>query len=67
MIPMACKFGDYLPVLLDVRQVSQIVVPAELPDAAVLGATIDNRFRSTIGRHRNFSGVFSTAAQAKSQ
>jgi hypothetical protein len=48
VIPMACKFGDYLPVLLDVRQVSQIVVPAELPDAAVLGATIDNRFRSTI-------------------
>lgn len=45
LIPLRAKFDDYLPVVFGVRRVSQIVLPAELPDAAILGATIDDRFR----------------------
>ncbi len=45
VIPLRAKFDDYLSVRLGVRRASQIVVPAELPDATVLGGTIDERFR----------------------
>ncbi len=45
VIPERAKFDDYLSVALGVRRASQIVTPAELPDASVLGATIDERFR----------------------
>jgi hypothetical protein len=45
IIPDRVKFDDYLSVALGMRQASQIVLPAELPDASVLGATIDERFR----------------------
>lgn len=48
VIPHRTKFDDYLSVALGVRQASQIVLPAELPDASVLGATIDNRFRQKL-------------------
>lgn len=45
VIPDRAKFDDYLSVVLGGRRASQIVLPAELPDASVLGATIDDRFR----------------------
>jgi hypothetical protein len=45
VIPLRTKFDDYLAVALDVRRASQFISPAELPDAAILGATIDDRFR----------------------
>ena len=48
VIPDRAKFDDYLSVLLGVRRASQIVLPAELPDASVLGATIDDRFRQKL-------------------
>lgn len=51
-IPMRTKFDDYLPVALGVRRASQIVMPAELPDASILGATIDERFRQKMSGHR---------------
>ena len=49
VIPLKTKFDDYLPVALGVRRASQIVIPAELPDASILGATIDDRFRQKMG------------------
>ena len=48
VIPLKTKFDDYLPVALGVRRASQIVMPAELPDASILGATIDDRFRQKV-------------------
>ena len=51
-IPMKTKFDDYLPVALGVRRASQIIMPAELPDASILGSTIDDRFRQKMGGHR---------------
>ena len=36
LIPLRAKFDDYLPVVLGIRPVTQLVFPAELPDAAVL-------------------------------
>lgn len=51
-IPLKTKFDDYLPVALGVRRASQIVMPAELPDASILGATIDERFRQKMSGHR---------------
>ncbi len=51
VIPKRAKFDDYLPVALGVRRASQIITPAELPDASVLGGTIDEQFRQkTQGR-----------------
>ncbi|MEX0974339.1 MAG: hypothetical protein WD024_03170 [Bacillota bacterium] len=51
-IPLKVKFDDYLPVALGVRRASQIIVPAELPDASILGSTIDERFRHKMSGHR---------------
>ncbi len=51
-IPTKAKFDDFLPVALGVRRASQIVMPAELPDASILGSTIDERFRQKMGGHR---------------
>ena len=48
VIPDRAKFDDYLSVALGARRASQIVLPAELPDASVLGATIDDRFRQKL-------------------
>lgn len=45
IIPARVKFDDYLSVALGVRRASQVVFPAELPDAMILGATIDDRFQ----------------------
>lgn len=51
IIPERTKFDDYLAVALDVRRASQLISPAELPDASILGATIDERFnRKMAGR-----------------
>jgi hypothetical protein len=47
-IPLKTKFDDFLAVALDVRRASQFISPAELPDAAILGATIDDRFRQKV-------------------
>jgi hypothetical protein len=44
VIPLRAKFDDYLAVALDIRRASQFISPAELPDASILGATIDDRF-----------------------
>lgn len=44
VIPLRAKFDDFLAVALDVRRASQFISPAELPDASILGATIDDRF-----------------------
>lgn len=52
VIPQRTKFDDYLPVVLGVRQAAQMVIPAELPDAGVLGATIDDRFRQKMSGRR---------------
>lgn len=52
VIPLRTKFDDYLPVALGVRRASQVVVPAELPDATILGATIDDRFRQKAAGRR---------------
>ncbi|HHW18792.1 MAG TPA: hypothetical protein GXX30_07810 [Firmicutes bacterium] len=52
VIPLKTKFDDYLPVVLGIRRATQIVVPAELPDAAILGATIDDRFRQKMQGRR---------------
>ena len=52
VIPLRTKFDDYLPVALGVRRASQIIVPAELPDASILGATIDDRFRQKMRGRR---------------
>lgn len=51
-IPERAKFDDYLPVALGVRKASQVVMPAELPDASILGSTIDERFRQKMSGHR---------------
>lgn len=51
-IPTKAKFDDYLPVALGVRRASQIIMPAELPDASILGSTIDERFRQKMSGHR---------------
>ncbi len=51
-IPTTSKFDDFLPVALGVRRVSQIIMPAELPDASILGSTIDERFRHKMSGHR---------------
>jgi len=51
-IPLRTKFDDYLAVALDVRRASQFISPAELPDAAILGATIDERFRQKMAGRR---------------
>jgi len=45
LIPDGTKFGDYLSVALGVRPASQFISPAELPDARILGATIDERYK----------------------
>ena len=45
VIPLRAKFDDFLPVILGLRKAAQIIMPAELPDAGILGATIDDRFR----------------------
>jgi len=52
VIPLRIKFDDYLPVVLGVRKVSQMVMPAELPDASILGATIDDRFHQKMQGRR---------------
>ncbi|MGI6643965.1 MAG: hypothetical protein ACOX3V_08255 [Bacillota bacterium] len=52
VIPLRAKFDDFLSVRLGVRRASQIVVPAELPDAQVLGSTIDDRFRQKMEGRR---------------
>ncbi len=52
VIPLKVKFDDYLPVALGVRRASQIIMPAELPDASILGTTIDTRFRQKISGQR---------------
>jgi hypothetical protein len=44
VIPLRVKFDDYLSVALDARRACQVIIPGELPDASVLGATIDDRF-----------------------
>lgn len=45
LIPLKTKLDDYLPVALGIRRSAQIIMPAELPDGTILGATIDERFR----------------------
>ena len=50
--PLRTKFDDYLAVALGVRRASQFISPAELPDAAILGATIDERFRQKLEGRR---------------
>ena len=52
VIPFKAKMDDFLPVVLGVRKAGQIVMPAELPDAGILGATIDDRFRSKMEGRR---------------
>lgn len=52
VIPFKAKMDDFLPVVLGVRKAAQIVMPAELPDAGILGATIDDRFRSKMEGRR---------------
>lgn len=52
VIPLRTKMDDFLPVVLGVRRAAQIIMPAELPDAAILGATIDDRFRSKMEGRR---------------
>ena len=64
-IPLGCKFDDFLPVILDVRKAAQIIVPAELPDAAILGATIDSRFRNEIEGKKSFGESFSNYVKKK--
>lgn len=51
-IPLRCKFDDLLSVALGVRRAAQIVIPAELPDAMILGATIDERFNEKMRGRR---------------
>lgn len=48
LIPVGTKIEDYLAVALGVRQTSMMVFPYDLPDASILGATIDERFRQKI-------------------
>lgn len=48
LIPVGTKIEDYLAVVLGVRQASMMVFPYDLPDASILGATIDERFRQKI-------------------
>ncbi len=64
-IPLGCKFDDFLPVVLGVRKASQIIVPAELPDAAILGATIDSRFRSKTEGKKSLGGSFADYVKSK--
>lgn len=59
IIPERAKFDDYLTVALGVRRASQIIMPAELPDAMVLGSTIDERFLQKMkGRRLPGESVF---------
>lgn len=51
-IPLRAKFDDFLAVALGVRRASQFISPAELPDAAILGSTIDARFRQKMEGRR---------------
>lgn len=52
VIPIRVKFDDYLPCVLGVRRAAQIIMPAELPDASILGATIDDRFHDKMAGRR---------------
>ncbi len=52
VIPSRTKMDDFLPVILDLRKVAQIIMPAELPDSGILGATIDDRFRQKMAGKR---------------
>ncbi|HHT85146.1 MAG: hypothetical protein ACOX34_07305 [Bacillota bacterium] len=52
VIPLRAKFDDFLPVILGLRKAAQIIMPAELPDAGILGATIDDRFRQKMAGQR---------------
>lgn len=52
VIPFRAKMDDLLPVVFGLRKAAQIVIPAELPDAGILGATIDDRFRQKIAGRR---------------
>ncbi|HHY12440.1 MAG TPA: hypothetical protein GX529_07405 [Firmicutes bacterium] len=52
VIPFKIKLDDFLPVILGVRRAGQIVMPAELPDSGILGATIDDRFRQKMAGER---------------
>lgn len=48
LIPVGTKIEVYLAVIIGVRQASMMVFPYDLPDASILGATIDERFRQKI-------------------
>ncbi len=52
LIPIGVKLGDYLPVVLGIRRAAQIVMPAELPDAKILGATIDDMYKRKLAGER---------------
>ena len=52
VIPLRAKLDDFLPVILGLRKAAQIIMPAELPDAGILGATIDDRFRQKMSGQR---------------
>lgn len=52
VITLKAKLDDFLPVVLGARRAAQIIIPAELPDAAILGATIDDRFRQKMAGER---------------
>lgn len=52
LIPIGIKLGDYLPVVLGIRRAAQIVMPAELPDAEILGATIDDMYKRKLAGER---------------
>lgn len=52
LIPLGIKLSVYLPVVLGIRQASQMVMPAQLPDAEILGATIDEMYKRKIKGRR---------------
>ncbi len=52
VIPLKARLDDFLPVVLGLRKAAQIVMPAELPDAGILGATIDDSFRQKMAGKR---------------
>lgn len=52
VIPLKAKLDDFLPVILGLRKAAQLVMPAELPDAGILGATIDDRYRQKMAGKR---------------
>ena len=52
VVPLRAKLDDFFPVILGARKAGQMIMPAELPDSGILGATIDERFRQKMAGER---------------